>query len=206
MKKTTAKIVSLLLLLLTVFSVSACARRNADYSGTYTGQIDYTSEIGYVFAEKLQIEVSDPLYMDMTLVLGTDNTFRISADGEKFKADVITIMKNHIDDILLVMLKKYGAEPDQLQDLAAENGYDDVDAFKQAMMNKMEAEMNKSMDLDAYAGQMTADGTYKAEKGKITLTSGDRSDALTIREDGSLSFIISEMDDFELILTKQDEN
>ena len=62
------------------------------------------------------------------------------------------------------------------------------------------------MDLAAYGDQMTADGTYKAEKGKITLTSGDRSDALTIREDGSLSFIISEMDDFELILTKQDEN
>ena len=206
MKKSAAKIISLLLLLLTVFSVSACARRNADYSGTYTGRIDYTSEIGYVFAEKLQIAVSDPLYMDMTLVLGTDNTFRISADGEKFKADVITIMKNHIDDILLVMLEKYGAEPDQLQDLAAENGYDDVDAFKQAMMDEMEAEMNKSMDLDAYADQMTADGTYKAEKGKITLTSGDRSDALTIREDGSLSFIISEMDDFELVLTKQEED
>lgn len=206
MKKSAAKIISLLLLLLTVFSVSTCARRNADYSGTYTGQIDYTSEIGYVFAEKLQIAVSDPLYMDMTLILGSDNTFRISADGEKFKADVITIMKNHIDDILLVMLENYGAEPDQLQDLAAENGYDDVDAFKQAMMDEMEAEMNKSMDLDAYADQMTADGTYKAEKGKITLTSGDRSDALTIREDGSLSFIISEMDDFELVLTKQEED
>ncbi|MEE1034090.1 MAG: hypothetical protein U0L06_05950 [Agathobacter sp.] len=53
---------------------------------------------------------------------------------------------------------------------------------------------------------MTADGTYKAEKGKITLTSGDSSDSLTIRDDGSLSFIISEMEDFELILTKQDEN
>ena len=206
MKKSAAKIISLLLLLLTVLSVSACAKRNADYSGIYTGQIDYTSEIGDVFAEKLQIEVSDPLYMDMTLVLGTDNTFRISADGEKFKADVIAIMKNHIDDILLVMLENYGAGPDQLGDLAAENGYNDVDALKQAMMNQMEAEMNKSMDLDAYGDQMTADGTYKAEKGKITLTSGDRSDALTIREDGSLSFIISEMDDFELILTKQDEN
>ena len=206
MKKSAAKIISLLLLLLTAFTVSACAKQNADYSGTYTGQIDYTSEIGDVFAEKLQIEVSDPLYMDMTLILGADNTFRISADGEKFKADVITIMKNHIDDILLVMLENYGAEPDQLQDLAAENGYDDVDAFKQAMMDEMEAEMNKSMDLDAYADQMTADGTYKAEKGKITLTSGDRSDALTIREDGSLSFIISEMDDFELVLTKQEED
>ena len=206
MKKTTAKIVSLLLLLLTVFSVSACAKQNADYSGTYTGQIDYTSEIGDVFAEKLQIEVSDPLYMDMTLVLNRDHTFTLSADGDKFKPDIIAIRKNHIDDILLVMLENYGAEPDQLQDLAAENGYDDVDAFKQAMMNEMEAEMNRSMDLDAYADQMTADGTYKAEKGKITLTSGDRSDALTIREDGSLSFIISEMDDFELILTKQDEN
>ena len=196
MKKTAAKIVSLLLLLLTVLSVSACAKRNADYSGIYTGQIDYTSEIGDVFAEKLQIAVSDPLYMDMTL----------SADGEKFKADVIAIMKNHIDDILLVMLENYGAGPDQLGDLAAENGYDNVDDFKQAMMNEMEAEMNNSMDLAAYGDQMTADGTYKAEKGKITLTSGDRSDALTIRDDGSLSFIISEMNDFELILTKQDEN
>ena len=206
MKKSAAKIISLLLLLLTAFSVSACANRNADYSGTHTGQIDYTSVIGDVFAEDLHIAVSDPLYMDMKLVLGSDNTFRISADGEKFKADVITIMKNHIDDILLVMLENYGAGPDQLGDLAAENGYDNVDAFKQAIMNEMEAEMNKSMDLDAYGDQMTADGTYKAEKGKITLTSGDSSDTLTIRDDGSLSFIISEMDDFELILTKQEED
>lgn len=206
MKKTTAKIVSLLLLLLTAFSVSACEGQSADYSGTYTGQIDYTSEIGDVFAENLQIAVSDPLYMDMTLVLGRDNTFSLSADGEKFKADIITIMKNHIDDILLVMLENYGAGPDQLGDLATENGYDSVDAFKQGMMNEMEAEMNRSMDLDAYGDQMTADGTYKAEKGKITLTSGDSSDTLTIRDDGSLSFIISEMEDFELILTKQDEN
>lgn len=206
MKKTTAKIISLLLLLLTAFSVSACATRNADYSGTYTGQIDYTSVIGDVFAEDLHIAVSDPLYMDMTLVLGSDNTFTLTANGEKFKADVIAIMKDHIDDILLVMLENYGAGSDQLQDLAKENGYDNLDAFKQAMMDEMEAEMNKSMNLDAYGDRMTADGTYKVNNKNIVLTSGDRSDTLTVGDDGNLSFIISEMDDFELVLTEQEED
>lgn len=162
--------------------------------------------IGDVFAEDLHIAVSDPLYMDMTLVLGSDNTFTLTANGEKFKADVIAIMKDHIDDILLVMLENYGAGSDQLQDLAKENGYDNLDAFKQAMMDEMEAEMNKSMNLDAYGDRMTADGTYKVNNKNIVLTSGDRSDTLTVGDDGNLSFIISEMDDFELVLTEQEED
>lgn len=204
MKKSISKITALLLLM--VLSVSACRNRGADYSGTYTGQIDYSSEISDMFAKNLQIAVSDPLYMDMTLVLGSDNTFTLTADGEKFKADIIATMKDHIDDILLVMLENYGAGPDQLQDMAKENGYDNLDAFKQAMMDEMEAEMNKSMDLEAYGDRMSADGTYKVNNKNIVLTSGDRSDTLTIGDDGSLSFTISEMNDFELILTKQEEN
>ena len=178
---------------------------DGNYTGTYLGQLDFSDMMKEQFTQSLGVEIDDPLYMDVTLNLNEDETFNLKIDAEKFKADVIAVMKNHIDDILASMMEKNGLSMDDLDDLAKAKGYDGEDAFKQAMMEQMETEMDNSINLDDYKDQLEVSGTYTVDDKTIIMKSADGGqDKITINDDGSLTLVVPTDDqEFTLIMAKQ---
>ena len=157
------------------------------------------------FTQSLGVEIDDPLYMDVTLNLNEDETFNLKIDAEKFKADVIAVMKNHIDDIIAAMMEQNGLSMDDLDELAKANGYDGEDAFKQALMEQMETEMDNSINLDDYKDQLEIGGTYTVDDKTIIMKSADGGqDKITVNDDGSLTLVVPTDDqEYTLIMTKQ---
>lgn len=177
----------------------------ADYTGTYLGQLDFSDMMKEQFTQSLGVEIDDPLFMDLTLDLNTDETFNLKVDAEKFKADVVAIMKNHIDDIIRVMMEQNGLSMDDLDDLAKSNGYDGEDAFKQALMEQMETEMDNAINLDEYKDQLEISGTYTINDKTIVMKSADGGqDQITINDDGTLTLIVPTDDqEITVVMTKQ---
>ena len=175
---------------------------NGDYTGTYLGQLDFSDMMK---EQSLGVEIDDPLYMDVTLNLNEDETFNLKIDAEKFKADVIAVMKNHIDDIIAAMMEQNGLSMDDLDELAKANGYDGEDAFKQALMEEMETEMDKAINLDDYKDQLEISGTYTVDDKTIIMKSADGGqDKITVNDDGSLTLVVPTDDqEYTLIMTKQ---
>ena len=177
----------------------------ADYTGTYLGQLDFSDMMKEQFTQSLGVEIDDPLFMNLTLDLNTDETFNLKVDAEKFKADVVAIMKNHIDDIIGVMMEQNGLSMDDLDDLAKSNGYDGEDAFKQALMEQMETEMDNAINLDEYKDQLEISGTYTINDKTIVMKSADGGqDQITINDDGTLTLIVPTDDqEITVVMTKQ---
>ena len=178
---------------------------DGDYTGTYLGQLDFSDMMKEQFTQSLGVEIDDPLYMDVTLNLNEDETFNLKIDAEKFKADVIAVMKNHIDDIIAAMMEQNGLSMDDLDELAKGNGYDGEDAFKQALMEQMETEMDNSINLDDYKHQLEISGTYTVDDKTIIMKSADGGqDKITVNDDGSLTLVVPTDDqEYTLIMTKQ---
>lgn len=178
---------------------------DGDYTGTYLGQLDFSDMMKEQFTQSLGVEIDDPLYMDVTLNLNEDETFNLKIDAEKFKADVIAVMKNHIDDIIAAMMEQNGLSMDDLDELAKANGYDGEDAFKQALMEEMETEMDKAINLDDYKDQLEISGTYTVDDKTIIMKSADGGqDKITVNDDGSLTLVVPTDDqEYTLIMTKQ---
>ncbi len=177
----------------------------ADYTGTYLGQLDFSDMMKEQFTQSLGVEIDDPLFMDLTLDLNTDETFNLKVDAEKFKADVVAIMKNHIDDIIGVMMEQNGLSMDDLDDLAKSNGYDGEDAFKQALMEQMETEMDNAINLDEYKDQLEISGTYTINDKTIVMKSADGGqDKMTINDDGTLTLVVpTDNQEITVVMTKQ---
>jgi predicted small lipoprotein YifL len=178
---------------------------SGDYTGTYIGQLDFSDMMKEQFTQSLGVEIDDPLYMDVTLNLNEDETFNLKIDAEKFKADVIAVMKNHIDDIIAAMMEQNGLSLDDLDDLAKANGYEGEDAFKEALMEQMETEMDNSINLDDYKDQLEISGTYTVDDKTIIMKSADGGqDKITVNDDGSLTLVVPTDDqEYTLIMTKQ---
>ena len=178
---------------------------DGDYTGTYLGQLDFSDMMKEQFTQSLGVEIDDPLYMDVTLNLNEDETFNLKIDAEKFKADVIAVMKNHIDDIIAAMMEQNGLSLDDLDDLAKANGYDGEDAFKQDLMEQMETEMDSAINLDEYKDQLEVSGTYTINDKTIVLKSADGGqDKITINDDGTLTLIVPTDDqEITVVMTKQ---
>ena len=178
---------------------------DGNYTGTYLGQLDFSDMMKEQFTQSLGVEIDDPLYMDVTLNLNEDETFNLKIDAEKFKADVIAVMKNHIDDIIAAMMEQNGLSLDDLDDLAKANGYEGEDAFKEALMEQMETEMDNSINLDDYKDQLEISGTYTVDDKTIIMKSADGGqDKITVNDDGSLTLVVPTDDqEYKLIMTKQ---
>ena len=178
---------------------------DGNYTGTYLGQLDFSDMMKEQFTQSLGVEIDDPLYMDVTLNLNEDETFNLKIDAEKFKADVIAVMKNHIDDIIAAMMEQNGLSLDDLDDLAKANGYEGEDAFKEALMEQMETEMDNSINLDDYKDQLEISGTYTVDDKTIIMKSADGGqDKITVNDDGSLTLVVPTDDqEYTLIMTKQ---
>lgn len=142
--------------------------------------------------------------MDIYLDLNEDNTFHIYVDAEKYKADVISILSGHIDDIIAKSLEQNGMSPDQLGEVAKANGYEDEESFKQAMVEVLEAELEESINLEEYEDDLNISGTYAASGKTILLANEDGTDTITINDDGTLTMIVPlDGENVEVIMTKQ---
>ena len=128
----------------------------------------------------------------------------------KLKADIIEVMRAHLDDILENILEPYGMTLDDLPALAEQKGYDSVEAFKEDMLAQMEASLDEVMVLSEIADQFSESGTYKIENKNITLTSddGENVDIMTINDDGTLNYTVNKEDVIDvqdITMTKQAE-
>ena len=177
----------------------------ADYTGTYVGQLDFSEMMKEQLIQSAGIEIDDPLFMEVFLALNEDETFQLTINGEKFKADLIAIMKNHIDDILGTALEQQGYSLDDLDDLAKANGYESGDDYKNALADQLEQQLDESLDLDEYKDDLEVSGTYSINDKEITLKSADGGqDKITINDDGTLTLIVPTDDqEITVVMTKQ---
>lgn len=180
------------------------AAAETSITGTYIGQLDYTEQASAEFGETLGFELDEPLYMYIYMDLNEDNTFHIYVDAEKYKADVISVLTSHVDDIIAKTLEQNGLSPDQLGDVAKANGYDDEESFKAAMVERLEAELQESINLEEYEDDLNISGTYAVSGKTILLANEDGTDTVTINDDGTLTMIIPmDGENVEVIMTKK---
>ena len=241
MKKSFAKLVSLILIAMLVFTMAACGSKETpaagaepaaeteavkeetvaeepakeepakeepaaetNITGTYMGQLDFTEHVSKEFSESLGFEVEGPLYMDVYLDLNEDNAFYIHADAEKFKADIIDVLTSHVDDIIAKSLEQNGLTMDQLGEVAAQNGFDSEEEYKEAFAEMIEARADELIDLTEYEDDLNISGTYAVSGKTILLANEDGTDVITINDDGSLSLVFPNGDqEVTLIMTKQ---
>ena len=241
MKKSFAKLVSLILIAMLVFTMAACGSKETpaagaepaaeteavkeetvaeepakeepakeepaaetNITGTYMGQLDFTEHVSKEFSESLGFEVEGPLYMDVYLDLNEDNAFYIHADAEKFKADIIDVLTSHVDDIIAKSLEQNGLTMDQLGEVAAQNGFDSEEEYKEAFAEMIEARADELIDLTEYEDDLNISGTYAVSGKTILLANEDGTDVITINDDGTLTMIVPlDGENVEVIMTKQ---
>ena len=241
MKKSFAKLVSLILIAMLVFTMAACGSKETpaagaepaaeteavkeetvaeepakeepakeepaaetNITGTYMGQLDFTEHVSKEFSESLGFEVEGPLYMDVYLDLNEDNAFYIHADAEKFKADIIDVLTSHVDDIIAKSLEQNGLTMDQLGEVAAQNGFDSEEEYKEAFAEMIEARADELIDLTEYEDDLNISGTYAVSGKTILLANEDGQDIVTINDDGTLSMIVPlDGENVEVTMTKQ---
>ena len=178
---------------------------SGDYTGTYIGQLDFSDMMKEQFTESLGVEIDDPLFMDVLLDLNEDETFNFKIDGEKFKADMINILKNHKDELLAMTFQNVGIPMDQVGEVAQQKGYEDEEAFKDAVFEQMLNQADESWNLDDYKDKLEVSGTYTVDDKTITMKSEDgNQDKITINDDGNLTLVFPNGDqEVTLIMTKQ---
>ena len=241
MKKSFAKLVSLILIAMLVFTMAACGSKETpaagaepaaeteavkeetvaeepakeepakeepaaetNITGTYMGQLDFTEHVSKEFSESLGFEVEGPLYMDVYLDLNEDNAFYIHADAEKFKADIIDVLTSHVDDIIAKSLEQNGMTMDQLGEVAAQNGFDSEEEYKEAFAEMIEARADELIDLTEYEDDLNISGTYAVSGKTILLANEDGTDVITINDDGTLTMIVPlDGENVEVNMTKQ---
>ena len=180
------------------------AAAETSITGTYMGQLDYTEQASKEFSESLGFEVEGPLYMDVYLDLNEDNTFYIHADAEKFKADIIDVLTSHVDDIIAKSLEQNGLTMDQLGEVAAQNGFDSEEEYKEAFAEMIEARADELIDLTEYEDDLNISGTYAVSGKTILLANEDGTDVITINDDGTLTMIVPlDGENVEVNMTKQ---
>ena len=181
------------------------AAAETSITGTYFGQLDFTEQASKEYSESLGFEVNDPLFMDVYLDLNEDNTFHLYVDAEKFKADVISLLSSHIDDLLAKSLEQNGMSPDQLDEVVKANGYDSEESFKAAMAEVLETELQESINLEEYEDDLNLSGNYAASGKTILMANEDGTDTATINDDGTLTMVVPfSGSNVEVILTKQE--
>ena len=241
MKKSFAKLVSLILIAMLVFTMAACGSKETpaagaepaaeteavkeetvaeepakeepakeepaaetNITGTYMGQLDFTEHVSKEFSESLGFEVEGPLYMDVYLDLNEDNAFYIHADAEKFKADIIDVLTSHVDDVIAKSLEQNGLTMDQLGEVAAQNGFDSEEEYKEAFAEMIEARADELIDLTEYEDDLNISGTYAVSGKTILLANEDGTDVITINDDGTLTMIVPlDGENVEVNMTKQ---
>ena len=180
------------------------AAAETSVTGTYMGQLDYTEQASKEFSESLGFEVEGPLYMDVYLDLNEDNAFYIHADAEKFKADIIDVLTSHVDDIIAKSLEQNGLTMDQLGEVAAQNGFDSEEEYKEAFAEMIEARADELIDLTEYEDDLNISGTYAVSGKTILLANEDGTDVITINDDGTLTMIVPlDGENVEVNMTKQ---
>lgn len=181
------------------------AAAETSITGTYFGQLDFTEQASKEYSESLGFEVNDPLFMDVYLDLNEDNTFHLYVDAEKFKADVISLLSSHVDDLLAKSLEQNGMSPDQLDEVVKANGYDSEESFKAAMAEVLETELQESINLEEYEDDLNLSGNYAASGKTILMANEDGTDTATINDDGTLTMVVPfSGSNVEVILTKQE--
>ena len=181
------------------------AAAESSITGTYFGQLDFTEQASKEYSESLGFEVNDPLFMDVYLDLNEDNTFRLYVDAETFKADVISLLSSHVDDLIAKALEQNGMSPDQLDEAAKANGYDGEESFKAAMAEVLEAELQESINLEEYENDLNLSGNYAASGKTLLMANEDGTDTVTINDDGTLTMVVPFSDNnVEVIFTKQE--
>ena len=181
------------------------AAAESSITGTYFGQLDFTEQASKEYSESLGFEVNDPLFMDVYLDLNEDNTFHLYVDAEKFKADVISLLSSHVDDLLAKSLEQNGMSPDQLDEVVKANGYDSEESFKAAMAEVLETELQESINLEEYEDDLNLSGNYAASGKTILMANEDGTDTATINDDGTLTMVVPfSGSNVEVILTKQE--
>ena len=166
-------------------------------TGDYVAEVkfdNFMDESDFSDMEELGLYISD-ITIDATLNLTDDNNFTFAFDTTKFKDDLSLLVKDNIDSIIDKSLEDYGMSRDDFTDeVVRANGYDNADAFFDAMKNEMTTAMNEAFDeFDNEMEECAVTGTYKVFNSDISFISSDEEDIAidegTIGSDGSITIV-----------------
>lgn len=182
----------ILCLILALGALSACGESNT-ILGSWEGKIDMTEQFNQFFAELGSKETIDNCEMTMKLDI-TENRIVFSMD----KDSVTAAMKKLVDvmkPVYKAMIEGFIGSSDEysnVEDYAKSQGYESFDAMIEEALGEEELKENML--------ELGVSGDYKAEGDKLIIN-GDESMTITYKlENGVLTFVESDSEDFSQIL------
>ena len=191
--KTKKRILALTLVLLMVLALSACGKKN-ELLGTWTTEVDMASIMvnevdDNVDLDDQGIEIASygdylgTLPLRITMELHEDGTYvqRVEESSvEDMKTKVFNATVGYYRDIfrqaIAASLKENGIDADVSTDAGLEEvlGMSIDDAISMALGSDMESFVHSVLDgmWDELANELTEEGKYKAEDGKLFLSAG----------------------------------
>lgn len=199
MKKFKLRYVGVLALaLVMVLSTTGCGVIKGffakDVSGKYNTDISigqFMDEADVSAYEEYGIDYSD-FKMRINLTMNEDKTFEFKVDEQAVKDSFSQLINDNLDAILDASLEQAGmsdATDSQKDMIAQAAGYDDWEAFGDAIVEEVETSFEDEMD--GQFDEITTTGTYEVDGDEVRFTgtngSGSGMDKATIGKDGSLS-------------------
>lgn len=193
--------VALLIAVLLVFSLAACGENNSGNTdsteaqvsteantsivGTWKYKLDFKTvlegqkEAAYEGQEALyesMLKAFEGITIDLFFEFDENNGYKFYADEESAK-QAVDKLKERIIDILPDMFEAMGISKDDYNKYLEESGM---------TAEQLAASYTQNMDADSFT-DMSAEGTYKAEDGKLCLSDGNEK----IDENAYISYELS---------------
>lgn len=162
------------------FALTACAPKCA---GTYEGKADFTPQ----FMEGLggDYEVEGKIECDITLELGKDGKYTVSASADSMKDSCSEFLDKNLESIYKQMFNEMGLATDaDIEAALAASPYGTMDK----MVEDGKAEALKSFDGDDFHN-FDSTGKYKVDGDSIEFEN-DSDMSATIKDDGSIKLVI----------------
>ena len=203
MKKKLALMLATLTTVATLFT--GCGEKDVtgDYVATVT-LVDFMEESDVEDMAEMGLDISD-ITLDVTLNLTDDKNFTFAFDTTSFKDDFSSLVSENVDTIIDSSLEASGmTRADLTDEIAQANGYDNADAFFEAMKEELVTSMDGAYEeLDEEMEQYTISGTYKVAGDSVVFVTSDEEgiglDKGTINEDGSIT-VVTEYEDEDMTL------
>ena len=203
MKKKLALMLATFTTVATLFTGCGEKDVSGDYVATVTF-VDFMEESDVEDMAEMGLDISD-ITLDVTLNLTDGKNFTFAFDTTSFKDDFSSLVSENVDTIIDSSLEASGmTRADLTDEIAQASGYDNADAFFEAMKEELVTAMDGAYEeLDEEMEQYTISGTYKVAGDSVVFVTSDEEgiglDKGTINEDGSIT-VVTEYEDEDMTL------
>ena len=165
------------------------APQSDSIEGTYYSSFDMSGIVAAQIQEEYDIDASYPLYMDLTMTLNADDTYRIEFDLTSFLDNTKEYYYQIFPEMLKAIFAEQGLSESQIEPTIQSQGYSSTQEYLDEMVNEAMASVESEY---ADGNNTVTEGTYKVDEsaGTIELFEDGYSTATdtgVINDDGSIT-------------------